>query len=45
MSSFFIPLAYRSPGEIPLKLLQGPALVSGTFTAGAMSFHPAAGMY
>jgi hypothetical protein len=26
MSSFFIPLAYRSPGEILLKLLQGPAL-------------------
>jgi hypothetical protein len=26
ISSFFIPLAYRSSGQVPLKLLQGPAL-------------------
>ena len=26
ISSFFIPLAYPSPCEVPLNLLQGPAL-------------------
>ena len=26
ITSFFIPLAYRSTGQVPLKLLQGPAV-------------------